>query len=312
VTVVAGATNVFAVVVASLYATSYQWQFDGTNLNDGGEITGSATISLTLTGVTIADTGTYTITATSVAGTASASGALTVVPALIQTQPASAIIPAGATNIFTVAEQSFYAASYQWQFNGTNLADGGKFSGTSTSSLTLSGAALAESGKYSVIVSNAAGAIQSQGAMLTVEPFITLATPANLTVMSGAAANFNVSVKYIGAISYQWQFNGTNLTDGSYTLGSGASSLTINPSALINSGTYSVLVSNAYGTGSWTAMLTVIPQTAVGCTVSNLHSFTSVGDGGHPNGLLLGHDGALYGTTSVARMEYYTSNPHRY
>jgi uncharacterized repeat protein (TIGR03803 family) len=298
VTIPAGATNSFAIGVEAIYATGCQWQFDATNLNDGGEITGSATTNLILTGVTLADTGTYTIIATNAYGTAKASGVLTVVPALIKTQPASATIPAGATNNFMVGVTSVYPASYQWRFDGTNLTDGGEFSGSSTSNLTVTGAALCDSGTYSVVVSNAAGVIQSADAALAVEPFIIMRTPASLTVMAGATATFGVAVKNIGAISYQWRFDGTNLSDGGNISGSATTNLVITNAATINSGTYSVMVSNTAGSGAWAASLTVIPQTAAGCCISNLHSFTSAGDGGHPNGLVLGCDGALYGTTS--------------
>jgi uncharacterized repeat protein (TIGR03803 family) len=298
VTIEAGATNSFSAGVNALYAPNYQWQFNGTNLSDGGEIAGSATTNLILAGVTLADSGTYTILASNVAGTAKASGALTVVPALINKQPAGATIVAGATNSFAVGVLSLYPPSFQWQFDGTNLTDGGAISGSATSNLTVSGAATSNSGTYSVVISNAVGAVQSTGATLVVEPFVTLSAPASLTVMAGATAAFGVSLQNVGAINYQWQFDGTNLFDSRNILGSGSNVLTITNALPVDSGTYSVTASNAAGSETWTALLTVIPQTSAGFSLSNLHSFNANVDGAQPNGLTLGSDGALYGTTA--------------
>ena len=52
--------------------------------------------------------------------------------------------------------------SYQWRFNGTNIA------GATGTSLTLSNVQPAQAGSYSVRVTNAFGAVTSQVATLTV------------------------------------------------------------------------------------------------------------------------------------------------
>jgi uncharacterized repeat protein (TIGR03803 family) len=298
VTIVAGATNSFVAEVDSLYAMSYQWQFDGTNLSDGGQFSGSAITNLALTGAALTNTGTYTIIASNAAGTAKTSAVLTVVPALISKQPAGATIVAGASNTFTVGVTSVYPVSCQWQFDGTNLSDGGGFSGSSTSNLTLSGAAVSNSGTYSVVVSNAVGSVHSAGAVLVVEPFITLTAPASLTVIAGSTATFSVEVQNVGPLSYQWQFDGANISNGGNIFGSSTSTLTITNAVTNDSGTYSVTASNASGSETWTALLAVIPQAAAGYSMTNLHSFIYDSEGGQPNGLMLGRDGALYGTTT--------------
>jgi len=297
-TKVAGATNTFSVGVNALYPTSYQWQFNGTNLSDGGEFSGSATTNLTLTGVALTNSGTYTILASNVAGTAKASGALTVVPAAITQQPSGRMVVVGATNTFTVGVNSIFPVSYQWQFDGTNLTDGGLVSGSSTSNLTMSGVILSNSGTYSVTVSNAAGVVHSAGAVLTVEPFNVTSAPSSLTIMAGMTATFGVMVQNTGAIYYQWQVDGANLTDGGNISGSSTSTLTLTNAVVNEAGTYSVIISNSTGTEALSAILSIFPQTAAGYSLASVHSFNSSTDGEQPNGLTLGSDGALYGTTT--------------
>jgi len=118
-------------------------------------------------------------------------------------------------------------------------------------------------------------------------------------------------------LSYQWQTNGVNLTDGSIFLtgssvsGSRSSTLTISgPNGVTeaNNATYSVLVSNSLGSVSSTgAVLTVIVPSAPGTRVTLIHWFPQgAKDGRTPNGLTKGMDGKLYGTTQSGAPLYGT------
>ena len=62
--------------------------------------------------------------------------------------------------------------SFQWQRAGTNLADGGKISGSATASLSVSNVQAGEMGSYSVVVSNAYGSATSSNALLSVWPLV--------------------------------------------------------------------------------------------------------------------------------------------
>lgn len=72
----------------------------------------------------------------------------------------------GDTVTFTVTAGGDAVLQYQWQKNSANLADDGRLSGSTTSSLTLSSITTADYGTYSVTITNAAGATNA-GATLT-------------------------------------------------------------------------------------------------------------------------------------------------
>jgi hypothetical protein len=65
--------------------------------------------------------------------------------------------------------------------------------------------------------------------------------PVSTNVDAGSTAEFDVVASGTPIVSYQWQFNGTNLPDAN------SDSLIISNVGLANYGTYSVTVSNAYG-----------------------------------------------------------------
>jgi hypothetical protein len=74
-----------------------------------------------------------------------------------------------------------------------------------------------------------------------------VAQPAGLTVTNGGPASFTVAATGTPALTYQWQLNGTNLTDGGSIGGSSTAALTLSSADATNTGTYDVIVSNSYG-----------------------------------------------------------------
>jgi len=97
------------------------------------------------------------------------------VPITITSQPASRSVDAGTTVRFRVNATGTPPLSYQWQFNGVGLTNGGSVRGATTASLTLTNVHPAQAGNYSVVVSNAAGSVTSSNALLTVTPILPLA-----------------------------------------------------------------------------------------------------------------------------------------
>jgi subtilase family serine protease len=71
--------------------------------------------------------------------------------------------------------------------------------------------------------------------------------PTNQTGIPGATATFTVSAAGTTPLSYQWQKNGNRLADGGNILGSTTRNLTVSNISAADVGTYSVIVSNPYG-----------------------------------------------------------------
>jgi len=81
-------------------------------------------------------------------------------------------------------------------------------------------------------------------------PFTPIITPVSELVGSGTNATFTVTASGSPPLSYQWQFDGTNLMNGGNIVVSPAGTLTVSNVTAANDGIYSVTVSNAYGAAS--------------------------------------------------------------
>src|SRR5882762_4166107 len=172
-------------------------------------------------------------------------------PPAITTQPANETFYAGSPVTFTVVAGGTPPLSYQWTFNNTNIVGG-------TNAILNLGIVLpVNGGVYAVSVSNAYGAIVSSNALLTVlvlPPSIAI-QPADQAVVAGDTATFTVLAGGTPPWYYQWIFNATNLA------GATNAALIITNVRPAQSGNYSVLVTNAYGsTNSVTVTLTVNPS----------------------------------------------------
>lgn len=83
-------------------------------------------------------------------------------------QPASQTAAAGTTVEMSVQVAGTSPLTYLWRHNDVDLADGGRISGTTTSTLTIASVNSTDSGTYSVIVTNTAGRAESDAATLEV------------------------------------------------------------------------------------------------------------------------------------------------
>jgi hypothetical protein len=157
--------------------------------------------------------------------------------------------------------------SYQWVKYGTNyLTDGGKISGATNSTLTISNVLKADQGNYSVIITNVAdGVVTSSSATLTVNDPLITSQPASCTNLAGTTATFSVSAAGTTPLGYQWVSNGTNyLADTNNVSGAKSTTLTLTNVAQSDAASYSVIVTNPAGSvSSSAAMLTVLAPPAI-------------------------------------------------
>jgi uncharacterized repeat protein (TIGR03803 family) len=115
-----------------------------------------------------------------------------ILPLAITSQPKSQTNYAGATILFKVDVFSLNPLSYQWQKNGTNLANAGSISGAFTNTLTIMNITSADEANYSVIVSNSNCTAVSYSAKLTV------ITPPSL---SAQFVSGNLQLNFTGMIT---------------------------------------------------------------------------------------------------------------
>lgn len=74
-----------------------------------------------------------------------------------------------------------------------------------------------------------------------------IAQPAGATVASGTAVTLSATVVGASPLSFQWRLNGTNVSSGGNLSGTTTSALTISAATTNNSGNYSLLIANGYG-----------------------------------------------------------------
>ena len=180
-------------------------------------------------------------------------------PPAITTQPQNEAVLSGSNATFSVGADGQSPLLYQWYFNGNQLFDGGRISGSTNNVLTIANVQASDAGAYLVTVTNGAGWVSSSNAALTVlgPPQIT-AQPSDETVTLPTNAVFAVNVTGTGPVGYQWYFNGAPLTDGARVSGSSTPFLNISDLETNDAGAYQVLVTNIYGaTTSRVATLTI-------------------------------------------------------
>jgi len=141
----------------------------------------------------------------------------------------------GSTAYLRVGAVGALPLSYQWRFNGSDL------SGATNPVLELKNVRFDQAGAYSVMVRNAFGVVTSSDMDLGVEPFFISAQPQAQNTYRGATVRLGVLATGLEPFSYQWQFNGADIS------GANASTLVLANAQIGQSGAYSVVVRNPVG-----------------------------------------------------------------
>lgn len=182
-TLPAGTNVSFCVTGSGTAPLHYQWRKDGSNLS------GATTSSYSIPSLSTNDSGNYTVVITNSVGSITSAVAVlnVLLPPSIITPPQNSTVNAGDMANFTVTAGGSAPLSFQWKFNGINLA------GATTSSLSLTNAQPTDQGDYSVVVSNLVGSITSSTAHLTVQS----TTPSSFELVNwqvgGGSVSFDVT-----------------------------------------------------------------------------------------------------------------------
>lgn len=190
-----------------VYWDTYQWKFNGLNIPGATGLHYDAT-----------QTGWYGCI---VSNSCSTSVSIDSVFVVIESPITAAITAGGSTAIclgstVTLNANSGNGLTYQWRRNGINI------SGATSSNYTTGVA-----GNYTCVVTNTCGSFTSNTISVTVNnpPSITQ-HPFNGFVCAGSNTSFSVTATGAG-LTYQWQENGVNISNGLVFGGATASTLTL-------------------------------------------------------------------------------------
>ena len=257
ITVTVGQTASFT-VEATGTSPIFQWK------KGDSDIPGANSSTYTTDATSLADSGTkYSVVVSNDLGTVTSNDASLTVTAkpAITTQPVSQAVAAGQTASFSVVATGTEPLTYQWKKDGSNIDGATSSTYKPVSSSELNGA------KFSVVVTNSAGTVTSNEAVLS---DVAIGTqPTNQTAFASKTATFSVTAGGTGPFTYQWKKNGIDIsgaTNSSYTtpeatsadigealaysvvVSNGAGTVTSNPATLTVSARYSLVAKASGGT----------------------------------------------------------------
>ncbi len=195
---------------------------------------------------------------------------------ILSSDPANQAITLGQIATFTAAATGSPTPTVQWQVNTgsgfVNLSDGGVYSGSSTTTLTITGATTSMNRYlYQAVFTNSNGTAVTTSATLTFDAITT--QPSNQTVNAGQNASFTAMTSNpTGTDLVQWQVNTgngfVNLSDGGVYSGVTTTTLTITGATAAMSGYQydAVFTNNAGSLTTSAATLTVIVTTTTSIT----------------------------------------------
>jgi hypothetical protein len=269
-TVCEGGSVTLSVAATGTAPITYQWK------RNGVDVAGATAPTLNLNPVNAGNAGNYTVVVRNSCSNATSGAAAVVVnpAAAITTQPQNRSLCSGQALSLSVTATG--SPTYQWRLNGNNI------NGATASTYTVANPTAADAGNYTVVVSNNCNSVTSNAAVVTINQSVSItAQPQGQNICSSTALNLSVTATGSGTLTYQWRRNGNNIegaTSDTYSVA--------NPTSA-NSGTYTVIVTNACGsltsnaanvTVNQAAAITNHPQGAFGCTGGTVNlSVTATG-----------------------------------
>jgi len=166
---------------------------------------------------------------------AGSSGKCALAP-VIAVEPRNQTVLAGANAMFSVSPAGLPPTSFQWTFDGTNIA------GATSATLLLTNVQFEQGGTYSVAMSNSVGYGMSAPATLTVlSPPQILSQPASAVGYFGESIALQVQAEGTPPLTYQWFFDGLPIPWATNAF------LSLSNLQFTDAGAYSVQITNLYG-----------------------------------------------------------------
>ncbi|HEY5912009.1 MAG TPA: immunoglobulin domain-containing protein [Verrucomicrobiae bacterium] len=219
----AGSSNAVAIAAGEYHSLALR--ADGTVLAWGANDTGQSAVPAGLTNVTAIAAGFYHSIAMTQAGAP-----------VLRSDLVNTVVIYGARVYLHVNAVGAGPLVYQWQCNLTNIL------GATAATLQIDAAGFSDAGVYSVIVSNPFGTVTSSSATLGVVPFVITQHPRDQFTSRGGTVTLSAAAASQLPLSYQWQFNGTNLP------GATDKTLVLQNAQLSQAGGYCAVISNSLGT----------------------------------------------------------------
>lgn len=234
-TVNPGAGVTLSITADGTEPLSYQWR------KNGSVISGATLTSYTMASVKEADEGSYICSVSNMVDTKTSEVATLSVnnPPSISSHPASRTVNPNATVTLSVTATGTTPLSYQWRKGSSGIV------GATLADYVISSVKESDEGQYRCLVTNVAGAAQSNPGTLSVnDPPVISTHPASRTIRVGESVEFNVVATGTAPLSYQWKKGASNIP------GATVSSYSISPLNQSHSGEYTCVASNMAGTTS--------------------------------------------------------------
>jgi len=172
----------------------------------------------------------------------------------ISVAPTNLTVAAGNNAVFNATVTGSAPLVYQWRKSGSNLANGSGIFGATSNVLTLTSVSVGSAGNYTLLVTNAYGAVTSSIAALTVllPPAITVSTVTNRLAECGNNTNvFSITATGAAPLGIQWSLDNVPVP------GATNAGLTLTNLHLPNHA-ITVIVTNPYGSATNNAIVTVL------------------------------------------------------
>ncbi len=232
-TVCVGSDVSFTVSVTGDPAPTIQWR------KNGSPISGETGTTLSLTGVTEANAGSYDAVVTNGCGSDTSEAAVLTVevaPTIVQVSVDSMTPCQGSSVTFMATVDGSAPITLQWRRNGSAIP------GATGSSFTIASVGVGDSGTYDIVATNSCGSATSSGVAITVRtPAAITAQPQSQTVCEDDSVTVTVTATGSTPLTYQWNFNGSAIPGATNT------SFSIATASVADAGSYTVTVANECG-----------------------------------------------------------------